>query len=62
MTGLGLSIYEEGFDDGKETGIERLVKAIKQISGTENVAVQQLMEQYGLSEKDALTKMKLYWS
>lgn len=62
MFSLSQCIYEEGFDDGKETGIERLVKAIKQISGTENAAVQQLMEQYGLSDKDALTKMNLYWN
>lgn len=62
MFSLSQCIYEDGFDDGKETGIERLVKAIKQISGTENAAVQQLMEQYGLSEKDALTKMNLYWN
>lgn len=65
MTGLGLSIYEEGFDDGKEKGIEQgiqyLINLVEEFGGTMEMAVQQLMIKYGLEETNALEKVQQYW-
>ena len=49
---------EEGRIEGR---IEGLVNAIKQLEGTMEMAVQQLVTLYGLNEADAQEKVKLYW-
>ena len=51
----------EGQTEEKEKGIERLVKAVKQLGLTMETASSQLSEQYGLDEKAAFEKAELYW-
>lgn len=55
MTGLGLSIYEEGFDDGKETGIQAGIKALIQNNLIEKISKERtivnLKKLYGLTEE-----------
>ena len=56
---------EEGKSEGRaaemENGIACLVKAIRQLGGNMEAAVQQLIAQYGLDESTASGKARLYW-
>ena len=55
MTGLGLSIYEEGFDDGKEKGMEKgIEKGIE--TGIEALIQNNLLE--GISRERTITNLK----
>lgn len=49
------------FHAGKEGHTEGLVTAVKQLGGTMETAIQQLVDLYDLSESDAREKVKLYW-
>ena len=53
---------EEGVKEGvKEGRAEGLVAAVKQLGGTMEIAIQQLISLYGLNEEEAKEKVKLYW-
>ena len=47
----------------KEQGesIQKLVKVIKELSGSQKYAEQKLVEEYKLSEENAAKKVALYW-
>ena len=45
----------------REKGMRCLVSAVKQLSGSMDTAVLQLVIQYDLDEADAKEKVKLYW-
>ena len=49
---------EEGVKEGRAEG---LVAAVKQLGGTMEIAIQQLISLYGLNEEEAKEKVKLYW-
>ena len=49
---------EEGIKEGR---VEGLVTAVKQLGGTMETAVQQLVNLYGLNEAEAQEKAKQYW-
>ena len=48
----------EGISEGKTAGF---IDAVRQLGGTMETAVQQLMTLYGLNEEDAREKVKSYW-
>ena len=53
---------EEGIKEGLEQGrVEGLVTAVKQLGGTIETAVQQLINLYGLNEAEAQEKARQYW-
>ena len=57
---------EEGIKEGIEQGIEQgraegLIMAVKQLGGTMETAIQQLINLYGLNETEAQEKVKQYW-
>ena len=45
----------------KEKSIQKLVKVIKELSGSPEKAQQKLMEEYNLSKESAVEKVALYW-
>ena len=49
---------EEGREEGRTTGV---IDTVRQLGGTMETAIQQLMILCGLSEEDAKEKVKLYW-
>lgn len=59
MTGLGLSIYEEGFGDGEEKGIEKGIEALVQSSLSEGISreriIANLRKFFGLTEEKSET-------
>ena len=50
--------WEEGIKEGRTEG---LVTVVKQLGGTMETAIQQLISLYGLNEEEAQEKVKLYW-
>lgn len=52
---------EEGRAEMREEGIKALVVTLKGLSQTPNLAVQKVIEQFGLSAAEAEEKTKLYW-
>lgn len=44
-----------------EKGIQRLLKVIKELSGSQETAMEKLVEEYGLTVKAAEEKIALYW-
>lgn len=48
----------EGRAEEMERGIERLVQTVKKLGRTVETASEQLVEQYGLNDADAFTKLK----
>ena len=57
---------KEGHADGqkqeREEGIKKLVKSAKALGADKEQTKQQLIEQYELSESEALEKVKQYWN
>ena len=51
----------EGRAEMREESIKTLVVTLKDLSQTPNLAVQKLIEQFGLSAAEAEEKTKLYW-
>ena len=49
---------EEGIKEGRAEG---LIAAVKQLGGTVETAIQQLISLYGLNEEEAQEKVQLYW-
>lgn len=52
---------KEETEKQKEEGIQKLVKVIKELSGSQEKARQKLMEEYDLSRESAVEKVALYW-
>lgn len=44
-----------------ERGIQKLVKVIKELSGSQDTAIKKLMEEYGLTKENAEEKIASYW-
>ena len=44
-----------------ERGIQKLVKVIKELSGSRDTAIKKLMEEYGLTKESAEKKIASYW-
>ena len=61
MFSLSQCIYEEGYDDGKEKWIQYLINVVKELGGTMETAVHQLITKYGLEEIYAQEQVKRYW-
>ncbi len=44
-----------------ERGIRKMVKIIKELSGSQDTVLEKLMEEYGLTKENAEEKIALYW-
>lgn len=55
------TIRAEEREEEREVGIENVVKAIRAIANSREIAKQQLMELYDLTEKEADKKITMYW-
>lgn len=51
----------EGRAEGHESGIEKLIKAAHNFNVSQEKALEQLIEQYDLTESEATEKLALYW-
>lgn len=52
---------EKEIEKETERGIRELLKIIKELSGSQEMALKKLMEGYGLTEEKAKEKIALYW-
>ncbi len=48
-------------DKETERGIRKMVKIIKELSGSQDTVLEKLMEEYGLTKENAEEKIALYW-
>ncbi len=53
--------HAAGLSEGVETGIENAIQMMKAVKATKETTVAQLMEQFQLSEAEAVEKVDLYW-
>ena len=52
---------EKEVDKETERGIRKMVKIIKELSGSQDTVLEKLMEEYGLTKENAEEKIALYW-
>ncbi len=52
---------EEGLEEGREEGIRAMISALRGLSLSQELAVKNLMEHFGLGKKDAEEKVRQYW-
>ena len=55
------SLYNCGKRDGISEGIEKLINILQKVGTSKEIAKEQLIEQYKLSEAEADKKLDLYW-
>ena len=55
------SLYNCGKRDGISEGIEKLINILQKVDTSKEIAKEQLIEQYKLSEAEADKKLDLYW-
>ena len=53
MIGLGLSIYEEGIEQGREEGIMGMISALRNLHIEDDTILQQMQEQFRLTRAEA---------
>ncbi|MCM1049947.1 MAG: Rpn family recombination-promoting nuclease/putative transposase [Clostridiales bacterium] len=59
---MRLEGYEEGIATEMASGIEKLIKTIRDIGASKMVACSQLIQKYSLNENEANEKIELYWT
>ncbi|MCM1262529.1 MAG: Rpn family recombination-promoting nuclease/putative transposase [Butyrivibrio sp.] len=59
---MRLEGYEAGIATEMASGIEKLVKTIRDIGASKMVACSQLIQKYSLNENEANEKIELYWT
>ena len=52
----------EGYEAGMSDGIEKLIKAVRNLGASKLVACEQLIQQYALNENEANEKIEMYWT
>ncbi len=52
---------EEGIQEGIKEGIKKLVKVMRNLGSSQEMAAKQLEEQYDLPEAEAIEIIRLYW-
>lgn len=51
----------EGREEGIKEGIKKLVKVMRNLGSSQEMAAKQLEEQYDLPEAEAIEIIRLYW-
>lgn len=57
MTGIGMSILE----DGIEQGIQATIETVQELGGDKETAIEQIIKKFKLSQSNASEKVKEYW-
>lgn len=55
-------VRRDGRMEGREEGINAMITALRNVSGSQSVAIQQLMSLFGLTQKEAESKVNEYWN
>lgn len=59
---MRLEGYEEGMEKAVMSGIEKLVKAVRDLGASKAAACEQLIKQYALEESEANEKVEMHWA